>query len=185
MPSHCSHLHRRYAAAFLFGLLAFQAAGWLVAWHTARWEARFSAQQALFGKNTPLRNLTLPTTALSALRVGKQEIIYEGRLYDIRSAQSVGDSVRLELYHDRHEEHLYALLGRVISSDGGDPAPAPFQIWLAKWLGTVFLAPEEPPVVRATPQMQVPLRLFAYRLPMPQTVPGVLTPPPDRRVLRG
>lgn len=185
MLSHCSHLYRRYAAALLVGLLAFQAAGWLVAWHTTHWEARFSAQQALLGKNTPLRHLTLPIAALSALRVGKKEIIYEGRLYDIRSAHSVGDSVRLELYHDRHEEHLYALLGRVIASDGEDPAPAPFQIWLAKWLGTVFLVPEGPPVVRATPRVQVPLRLFEYMLQMPQTVPGVLTPPPDRRVLRG
>jgi len=183
MPSHRTH-RRRYAAAFMVGMLAFQAAGWLVAWHTARWEAKFSARLAILDENTPIRSLTLLASTLPALHVGKREIIYAGRLYDIRSAQMQGDSVRLELYHDRHEERLYGLLGQVLSSDP-DTEHLPFQTWLAKWLCSAFLMPEHLPsllsrdVAQASPQIFEPIHLTA------QAVPGVLAPPPDSAVSVG
>lgn len=186
MPSHRHHIpcRRRYAAAFMVGMLAFQAVGWLVAWHTARWEAKFSARLAILDENTPIRSLTLPAAMLPALHVGKREIIYAGRLYDIRSAQTQGDSVRLELYHDRHEERLYGLLDQVLSSDT-DTQHAPFQTWLAKWLCSAFLMPEQPPTVPSREGSQASLQIFDPRYLTAQATPGVLAPPPDSAVSVG
>ena len=170
---------RRIAAALLVGLLAFQAVGWLVAWHTARWEARFSAQQVLFEENTPVSTLTLPAAALPALRIGKREIRYAGRLYDIRSAQPLGDSVRLELYHDQHEEALFNALGTLLSPprDASSP-PSPVLSWLAKWLGATFVMPDTLGLSVWAELAQPPL-LFSAKPLTAQQEPGVFGPPPE------
>lgn len=170
----------RLAAALLIGLLAFQAVGWLVAWHTARWEAHFSAQQVLNEESTPLTSLALHTSALPALRIGKKEIWYAGRLYDIRSAHLMGDSVRLELYHDQHEERLYGLLGKVFCS-GGDASSSPVspvQVWLAKWLGAAFVMPEILAFRVWTELGKSPLLVFCRAL-VAQQEPGIFGPPPE------
>jgi hypothetical protein len=172
------HFHR-FAAALLIGLLAFQGLGWFIAWHTARWEAFFSAQQVLSEENTPVSSVTLPMSLLPALQVGKKEIRYQGRLYDIRSSHLVGDSVRLVLYHDQREEALFNALGSLLSPSRDASSSLPSVLsWLAKWLSTTFVVPDAL-ALRAWAELgQTPL-LFSAKSLAAQQEPGILGPPPE------
>jgi len=177
--------HALLLVILLTTLLAFQAAGWLTAWNVARMDAHFSAQQILFQDNTPVSSITLLATDLPALRVGKREIRLNGGLYDIRSTHVQGDSVRLELYHDWHEEQLFKILSRVLSSDDDGPsASSALQIWLAKWLGASFLVPQQPICPTATLALPPGVAIFTFLSPAAQSIPGTFSPPPEGGFLR-
>ncbi|HRI59333.1 MAG TPA: hypothetical protein PK228_06410, partial [Saprospiraceae bacterium] len=99
------------ASIALATLLLFQSAGWFLTCGILQLEAKISAHIALNRRETPLQSVTLSRQELSKIRVGKKEIRYEGRLYDIKSRQAAGDSVALTLYHDTHEEAALDMLG--------------------------------------------------------------------------
>lgn len=165
----------------LTALTAFQAAGWLVAWHTARWEAHFMAQAVVQHSDPPLTRVTLAAAHLEKCRIGKREIVYAGRLYDIRSAHAAGDSVHLELYHDHHEQHLYGLLGQMLrtaSSDTDGPATNPLLFWLAHSMSLLYLVPQ----VDMPSWSEADTRLSAFpsrATRCSQHAPGLEAPPPD------
>lgn len=142
--------HRKTAVlAALLALLAFQASGWLVAWQAARFDARRTAGAMLHQPETETCRVTLTTTALANARVDNREIRLHGRLFDIRSAEPCGDSVRLLLYHDVREEALYEALGNLLApafcNNPAVPATsAPFYLFLLNWMHAAFLLPEMP-----------------------------------------
>ena len=178
--------HALLLVVFLTTLLAFQAAGWLTAWQVAHLEARFSAQQILFQNNTPVSSITLLAADLPALQVGKREIWLDGRLYDIRSTHTLGDSVRLELYHDPQEEQLFKVLSQVLSSDQQAPsAPSALQTWLAKWLGASFLVPQPPACPAAVTALPTSVAIFTFLSRAAQSIPGIFSPPPEGGGLAG
>ena len=134
--------------AALLALLAFQTMGWFVAWDLARMDARRSAGHILQQPKTQTHWRVLTPDALRRARVDKREIRLGGHLYDIRATIPRGDSLLVELYHDAREEALLDALHTLLQPAWATafntlPGPAPLHLLLLKWLGNVFLVPDE------------------------------------------
>ncbi len=185
MPCTFRH-HATLFVAFLTTLLAFQAIGWLMAWDVARMEVHSSVQRVLAQNNPPVSSFTLALHDLPAFRVGKKEVRISGHLYDIRSMHPQGDSVRLELYHDRHEEQLFKMLGLMLLQEDNEYSPYhSIQIWLAKWLGSSFLMPQQPLLPQTTAAVLSHRAIFNFLSPAAQAIPGTSYPPPEGDSIEG
>ncbi|MCE2821122.1 MAG: hypothetical protein ACK5FV_14495 [Bacteroidota bacterium] len=130
----------------LLALILFQGAGWMLSWQAMQFHARISADIAVSLPETPSLHLTLSTTMFQRVRIDRKEIRLDGNLYDIRSAIFTGDSVHLELYHDKREQALFALLKPHVSflTDYSPTQTPPLAAWAAQWLATPFTVPESP-----------------------------------------
>ena len=136
--------------------------------------AHQAARVAMQRRHSPLQTVLLHKSTLEACRVGKHEILIEGRLYDICGSVSEGDSLRLRLYHDRHEEALLLTLGHILSPAGDGHVLQ----WLAQWLGQPFLQPD----LQCWPALHSHFTVCQFtkdRL-SPQSAPGCAAPPPKR-----
>lgn len=109
-----------------------------------QWQAKISADKVLFQENTAVTIITVTQDFFEQSKVGKREVGLNGNLYDIRSSEIRGDSIRLELYHDKDEQALYTLLGvHFFEFDSAtNSQPQPMSVLVAQWLGADFLAPE-------------------------------------------
>jgi hypothetical protein len=168
------------AVAALAALLLFQAGGWFLASSILQIQAKTVAHFTMLRRETPLETVTLAASFLSKIRVGKKEIRLEGRLYDIKNQTVKGDSVTLQLYHDKHEEAVLDAVGKLLSPGGGSNAAhsLPLQNWLAKWLVSVFLLPLTEPETRFfTDEFFSPS--FHFLLLSAQQAPGCFSPPPE------
>ncbi len=118
--------------------------GWFLAWQGVQWQAKIAAHKVLFQENTAVSVVTLTQDFYQQSKVGKREIRLNGNLYDIRSSEVKGDSIRLVVYHDKHEQALYALLGIHFSQldSATDGKPQPISVLVAQWLGAAFVAPD-------------------------------------------
>jgi hypothetical protein len=132
------------AVTILVSLIIFQGVGWHLAWQSIEWKAKIAARHALIGASTPLLHVTLQQDFFQQSKIDKREIRLNGNLYDIKTSECVGDSVRLLLYHDQHEQALFALLGIHFSylDHSTGTTPQPLALWAAQWLGLAFLMPE-------------------------------------------
>jgi len=163
----------------LTALLGFQSAGWLLVWRMAQSNAREQARIAIIHTDTPVQSLTIHAADLATRRMDKKEIRHEGRLYDIRSETSFGDSVTLTLYHDKHEESLLKTLGeRLAAPVAGKPSGAPKMSWLAQLLGLIYLTPQAPHLPKAQ-ENALEARAFPYLMPLRQAVPDLYALPPE------
>jgi hypothetical protein len=127
-------------------MILFQGIGWVLTWQAVHIQAKFAAKTQLFQASTPVHEIVLQRDFFQKSKVDKHEIRLEGNLYDIRSFEWKGDSVRLVLYHDWHEQMLFAILDSHISnldSAATGDAPQPLTVWVAQWLGSAFLLPAE------------------------------------------
>lgn len=169
-----------WLVSMLATVLAFQSAGWLLAWKGMQTEAQTNAQQALYQSGSDLQERIFEKGFFRSIQVEKNEIRLEGQLFDCRILDETGDSLRVALYHDLQEEALLSLLGSVFQSKDaaqGHTAP-PMAIWLAQWLGSAFLLPENPALfVHPEPGLEKPgLEVSPF---MAQSSPGVFAPPPE------
>lgn len=143
-----------------------------------QWQAKFAAHTVLFQDSTPVRKAVLHKDLFLQSKFDKHEIRLNGNLYDIRSAVWRGDSVKLVLYHDKHEQALYAALGVHFSrlDSSSNTAPKPVAVWAAQWLGSAFLLPDAVPMPVASEQKQA--SLFEWRFPCALGIRTVLFSPP-------
>lgn len=130
----------------LLALILFQGAGWMLAWQAVQFHAKISAEIALSLPETPSLHLTLSASLFQRVRIDRKEIRLDGNLYDIRRAVFNGDSVHLELYHDKREQALFALIKPHVSflTDYSPTRTPPVAAWAAQWLLTPFIVPVVP-----------------------------------------
>jgi len=132
----------------LLALILFQGAGWMLAWQAMQVHAKISAEVAVARPENPSLHLTLSIGLFQRVRVDRKEIRLDGNMYDIRSALFTRDSVHLELYHDKREQALFALLEPHISFLADySSTQSPVAAWAAQWLVTPFVVPEQPMLV--------------------------------------
>ncbi len=168
--------HRKLRWVFILGLLlAFQAAGWYLFWSVLVMDAKTSARQTYVSPQTNLQHLTIAASDLSRRWVDKKEIRLDGRLYDVVGQRSQGDSVYLEVYHDRQEEALFHILHHLVS--GQQATTTPLRSWLLHWLGGVYLLPRLLGLPRR-PAMEPAAAHFSCRLLPDQYRPVQPGPPP-------
>lgn len=139
-----------------------------MAWQMMHWQARFEAQRVLEKNTAPLETVVITQSFFEKNKLDKREIRLNGNLYDIRSKTVAGDSVRLELYHDKHEESLLAMLGVHFSkfdkASGNESKP--LALWVAQWLGSAFIVPVSAPL----PACETSLALRDYPFQFPCTL---------------
>lgn len=130
----------------LLALILFQGAGWMLTWQAIHFHAKISADIAVSLPETPSLRLTLSTSLFQRVRIDRKEIRLDGNLYDIKSAVFTGDSVQLELYHDKREQALFAMLRPHVSflTDYSPTQIPPLAAWAALWLVTPFTVPVSP-----------------------------------------
>ena len=163
-------------AAILSALLLFQATGWFVAMAMLQWQAKAAAYAALRRLETSLESVRVAAADLPAMRIGNNEIRYEGRLYDIKDQAVSGDSIMLLLYFDLEEEAVLSLFAPGGGQD--DVHSVPLKNWLAEWLGAAFLSP--PPIdgmLDCCYRHYAPA--FSCSLLLAQHAPGCCSPPPE------
>lgn len=167
------HQRSRWVLA-LGTLLTFQAVGWYIVWCGLMVEAKILAEKTFSAARAPLQHLAIAQADLAQLWVGKREIRLAGQMYDVLGQVPQGDSVRLELYHDRPEEALFQTLTSLLSSEHSTATP--LRTWLLQWMGGVYLLPL-PPVLPQRMDTQGVV-CFHYRLIDAQHRPSQLIPPP-------
>lgn len=162
----------------LLALILFQGAGWMLAWQAVQFHAKISADIAVSLPETPSLHLTLSTRLFQRVRIDRKEIRLDGNLYDIRSAVFTGDSVHLELYHDKREQALFALLKPHVSflSDYSPIQAPPIAAWAAQWLVTPFIVPTAP-VVSIFPEETCACRFYWIGY-FPDALPADFFQPP-------
>ncbi|MEN9414292.1 MAG: hypothetical protein RLZ62_596 [Bacteroidota bacterium] len=130
----------------LLALILFQGAGWMLAWQAMQVNAKIRAEKAVTRLENSSLHLTLSIGLFQRVRVDRKEIRLDGNMYDIRSALFTRDSVHLELYHDKREQALFALLEPHISflADYSAAQASPVAVWAAQWLVTSFVVPDRP-----------------------------------------
>ena len=170
-PSHC----KLRLVCILAFLLAFQAAGWYSFWGVLVMDAKISARQAYVSPQATLQHLTFAAADLNRLWVDKKEIRLDGRLYDVVRQRAHGDSIYLEVYHDRQEEALFHILHNLVS--GQQSAKTPLRSWLLHWAGGVYLLPRLPGLPQR-PAMEPTAAHFSCRLLPDQYRPVQPGPPP-------
>ncbi len=174
------HRNQRQAILPLLALLLFQCSGWLVAWHVAWQDARWTMQQRMFEPEAARLQITLSSVEFQNMQLDDQrEIRYEGKLYDIRYQVNKADSVYLDLCHDAQEERLVDALGGLLLPDASDHAPAsPLRAWWGKWFGASFLAPADAPRLAILASLDH-TDVFSCELPAGQDAPERHFPPPE------
>lgn len=116
----------------------------MLLWHGWQYQAREEAEKVLFEEETELRTIVISESSYKASRIEENEIMLHGKLYDVKSFEQTGDSVRLLVYHDRHEQELYSILGKQLKEQDSpvNTASKPFSTAVSKWMETIFLLPE-------------------------------------------
>ena len=98
------------ASVFLLVLVVAQGLGWMLAWQCMQWQAKTAAEALQLQQKTPVRSVILSQDFYRQAKVGAREIRLNGDLYDIHSRELKGDSIRLELHHDKAEQALLSIL---------------------------------------------------------------------------
>ncbi len=177
-----NRLTRTLTTACLLSLLLFQSIGWQAGWHVAQMEVRREMQIALHSKAPRLTRFTLSQADFERFLIEEEEIVYEGKLYDIHSATPEGDSINIIALHDSREQDLLETLHCLLIHDAS-PArqPLPAQAWWARWTDTVFLAPPGMPLLAEAP-VETRVEVFDYQAPVASAVPRHFSPPPEIQV---
>ena len=164
--------------ALLLALVVLHSTAWVLLWQWQQQAVKQQAQLVLASRSSEVSTVTLHRSFFEQIKVKKHEIVLHGRLYDFKNLQSVGDSVTMELYHDRHEERLYSLLRQFFSNDSSGNGLVP--TLLVHCLFTPFDLPEIPCI--SEPQLVISDHIeqcFSAQKLMPQNTPDSLFSPPD------
>ena len=178
-----NRLTPRLTTLGLLALLLFQSIGWQAGWHVARQEVRSQMQVALRVEARRTVRMLLRQADFERARVEASEFFYQGKLYDIRSATSRGDSVEIVALHDSREQDLVETLHHLLfQDDSPGQHRLPVQTWWERWTNTVFLPPAEAPLAARPACSARSEKVFAYLAPVTNAVPQHVSPPPELQV---
>jgi hypothetical protein len=105
----------------LWVLLLLQAGGWLLCYEVQRMCAHSEMHHIIHRRNRPTAVLRLSVSVYNSHKVGKDELLLDGRMYDICSKRSVGiDEVLLTVVRDKKEERAIANKGKVMGEKDPD-----------------------------------------------------------------
>lgn len=105
----------------LWVLLLLQAGGWLLCYEVQRMCAHSEMHRTIHRRNRPTAVLRLSVSAYNSHKVGKDELLLDGKMYDICSKRNVGiDEVLLTVVRDKKEERAIANKGKVMGDKDPD-----------------------------------------------------------------
>lgn len=95
---------KRHIAILLIGILAIQAEGALVIHQVRQCMIQYKVRRGIRHNEFVLEVLTLTADGYARSKRPKNEVMVEGKLYDVKSVSINGDVVTLEVVHDKAEE---------------------------------------------------------------------------------
>ncbi len=98
------HLLNRHIAILLIGILAIQAEGALVIHQVRQGMIQYKVRRGIRHNEFVLEVLTMSTDGYARSKRPKNEIMVDGKMYDVKSVSTNGDVVTLEVVHDKAEE---------------------------------------------------------------------------------
>lgn len=105
----------------LWVLLLLQAGGWLLCCEVQRMCAHNDMHRTIHRRNRPTAVLRLSVSEYNSHKVGKDELLLGGKMYDICSMRTVGiDELLLTVVRDKKEERAIANKNKVMGDKDSD-----------------------------------------------------------------
>jgi len=110
-------------------LLFFKADGLVFFLKVQQYYVQHEMQEWL-SANDPSRmeNLTLTDAEYKASRISNKEMLYKGKLFDIKSAVYKNGQVILKVIHDTREQNIISFISGIKSSSHRDTADSPVKL---------------------------------------------------------
>jgi len=159
----------------LWVLLLLQAGGWLLCCEVQRIHAHNEMHRTMHRRNRPTAVLRLSVSEYNSHKVGNDELLIDGKMYDICTMRSVGiDELLLTVVRDKKEERAIANKGKVMGDkdpDGQLPRVAAQQMEVVYVLPTIYALSIG--CLQVQPQVA-----FLKNTSFLSRYPDVLAPPP-------
>ncbi len=138
--------------------------------------AHNQAHHKLHKKNTRFHKLTLTLSEYHHSKVEHDEIRLNGKMYDVKSAKIVGNTVELQVIHDTEEETMFKEIRKFF--DRTNQPNSQFNHHLQLLLTLSYLPPSYPIWVLTSSFSK-----SVFNTPAPTILSGYIslaTPPPER-----
>lgn len=170
---------RPLLATCLCGAILFQVLGWLPAGlaiglqHLTRGRYLETVGETV--------TIVLSQADFQQVKVNAYEIRIDGDMYDIKQREQIGDSIRLVLKKDHHEQYFQNTITKLVKIGSGESSKTtyPLAMWVIKGLFSTFILPQTPEIRFYSKQM-VQRAVFIYRKTVFPIVHPVPTPPPQQ-----
>jgi hypothetical protein len=124
---------------FLLLILILQSGAMLLIFKAQQSYVRFEMNEKLESNHESCELLILTLKEFKKSRIDTKEIIWDGKLYDIRSAVVSGNIVRLEVINDTEEEHVLERIKYLVQNASLPDNPLPKQLY--QLITMVYLQP--------------------------------------------
>lgn len=132
-------LFKRHISILLVGILFLQADGVLVIYRLQQCMIHYKVRRGIRQNEFSTEELTLSVTEYNKSKVRSNEISFGGKMYDVKSAYITCDSVRLEVMHDKKEEHLLSKIKNFFASSKQSNSKLPYAV--QKLLALKYIPP--------------------------------------------
>ena len=129
-------------------------------------------QEKISSSSSAFENITLPLSQYQKSIVGHNEIVVNGKRYDIKSISIIDEMVSITAIHDTEEENVITLIGKTLNSNK-EKVPSCF----LKLMSLIYV-PSSVDNKFSSTEDKVPVSIFiAKGILSPQT--EILSPPPQ------
>ncbi len=131
---------KKLASILFIGIILLQSGG-IIWWLKAQqWGIQFQISQQLHKQDLPQETILLNPSAFAGLHFKEaNEIIYEGKLYDIISTSVEDGKIKLLVYNDIHEENVLFQISHFIKALNANNKKIPS--FAGQILALIYLAP--------------------------------------------
>ncbi len=133
------HLLRKSGYIILSLLLLLQAGGLLLFYEGQELYAHWRMHRAT-EKDRATELLKLKAADYTRCRIGDDELLWHGKMFDVQTVKGAGDSVLLAVVHDEHEEWAIGEIARILQGPLKEPDAIPEPLLVL--LSFVYLLPE-------------------------------------------
>ena len=159
---------------FLLLLLVLQSGGLFLVLKSEQYAAQISMQHRIMNDTVSAEILTLSCRDYEKSLVDRKEIYYHGRMYDIRSMEKTGDSVRLVAVHDVKEGNILKKIKKLFPDNNTKHRQAPKHLMHLMTLNYIAFGVHPDDLIL---HFQI-LKKFSVAEHIISGNPEVLTPPP-------
>lgn len=114
----------RKLACILLIIFSLQAGGWLMLHTVEQYFAQKVILSELNDPDTKFEKLILSVSEYEKGKLNSFEVIHHGKMYDVKSVQFSGDTVVLQVIHDKGEEDVLTEIRKLICHRSAKQSPS-------------------------------------------------------------